>query len=111
MIRSALAQFQNKRKKAISIRFHALNIAKTTYLIINKSTKGHYIGRPGVIGLAEFYKTGQMRTKRRGYAFLFVEIFQTSLQIQSIFCPYFSEPIGIFLRNLAALIQVSIGPF
>ena len=99
MIRSALAQFQNERKKAISIRFHALNIAKTTYLIINKSTRRHYIGRPGVIGLAEFYKIGQMRTKRRGYAFLFVEIFQTSLQIQSIFCPYLQNQLEFFYET------------
>ena len=68
MIRSALWQSQNERKKAISIKFqaNALNITKTTYFIINSSTKGHYIGRPGVRGGAELYKIGQMQTKRWG---------------------------------------------
>ena len=83
MIRSALAQLQNERKKVISIKFlaNALNIAKTTYFIINSSTNGYCIGRQGVIGGVEFYKIGQMRTKSRGCAFHFVEI-------QSVFCPY-----------------------
>ena len=68
MIRSALSQFQNEKKKAISIKFqaNALNITKTMYFIINSSTEGYYIGRLGVIGGAEFYKIGQMRTKRWG---------------------------------------------
>ena len=94
MIRSALAQFQNEGKKAISIRFqaNALNIAKMTYFIINSSTKVHYIGRPGIIGGAEFYKIGQMRTKRRGYAFHFVEI-------QSVFCPYLQNQLDFFYET------------
>ena len=83
MITSALAQLQNERKKVISIKFlaNALNIAKTTYFIINSSTNGHYIGRQGVTGGVEFYKIGQMWTKSRGCAFHFVEI-------QSVFCPF-----------------------
>ena len=111
MTRSGLAQFQNERKKAISTTFHAnvLNIDKTTYFIINSSTKEHYIGRPDVIGGAEFYKIGQMRTKRRGIhstSWKYSTLRENSVCILSI--P--SERIGIFLQNFAALIQVSIGP-
>ena len=112
MVRSALAQFQNERKKAISIKFqaNALNIAKTTYFIINSSTKGHGIGRPGVIEGAELYKIGQIQKKRRGHAFHFVEIFYT-LWTFSLYFVHIFRTIGTFLRNLAALILVSIGPF
>ena len=112
MTRSALAQFQNERKKAVSIKFqvNALNIAKTTYFIINSSIKGHDIGRPGVIGGAGFYKIGQMRTKRRGCAFHFAEIFYTSWTFSLYFVHIFRTT-GIFLRNLAVVILVSIVPF
>ena len=112
MIRSALAQFQNERRKAISIKFqaNALNIAKATYFIINSSTKGHDIGRPGVIGGAEFYKIRQMRTKSRESAFHFVEMFY-ALWIFSLYFVRIFRTIGTFLRNLAALILVSIDHF
>ena len=46
---------------------------------------GYYIGRPGVIERAKICKIGQMRTERRGCAFHFVEIFNTSWK----FSPYF----------------------
>ena len=87
MIRSALAQIQNERKNANSIQFqeNAVNITKLTYFIINRSAKGHYVGRPGNVGGAEFYKIGQMQTKRLGCAFHFMEIFYTSWK----FCLYF----------------------
>ena len=93
MIRSALSQFQNEKKKAISIKFqaNALNITKTMYFIISSSTEGYYIGRLGVIGGAEFYKIGQMRTKRWGCAFHFVEI-------QCVFCRCFQNGLEFFTK-------------
>ena len=100
MIRSALAQFQKERKKVISINFqwNALNIAKTTYFFINSSTKGHYIGRQGVIGGAEFYKTGQMRMKRRGCAFHSVKIFHTSWKFSLYFVHIFRTDWNILTK-------------
>ena len=91
---------KNERKKAISITFHAnaLNIDKTTYFIINSSTKEHYIGRPDVIGGAEFYKIGQMRTKRRGYTFHFVEIFHTSWKFSLYFVHIFRKDSNFFTK-------------
>ena len=70
----------------------------TTYFIINSSTKGHYIGRPGVIGVTDFYKIGQMRTKRRGCAFHFVEIFQTSWKFSLYFVHIFRTDWNFFTK-------------
>ena len=83
MITSALAQLQNERKKVISIKFlaNALNIAKTTYFIINSSTNGHYIGRQGVTGGVEFYKIGQraedVHSTLWKYSLYFAHFFRT----------------------------------
>ena len=100
MIRSALAQFQNDRKKAISIEFweNAMNFTKKTYLIINSSTKGHYIGRPENIGGAEFYKIGQMQTKRLGCSFHFMEIFRTSWKFSLHFVQIFRTDLNFFTK-------------
>ena len=101
MIRSARSQFQTEKNKAISIKFqaNALNITKTMYFIINSSTEGYYIGRSGVIGGVEFHKIGQ-----RGGG-----VHSTSWKFTVYFVDV-SKRIGIFLQNLAALIQSSIGP-
>ena len=106
MIRSALSQFQNEKKKAISIKFqaNALNITKTMYFIISSSTEGYYIGRLGVIGGAEFYKIGQIRTKRWGCAFHFVEI-------QCVFCRCFQNGLEFFYETWQLWSKVQLDHF
>ena len=47
------------------------------------------MGRPGGIGVAEFHKIGQMRTKGRGCTFHVVEIFHTSWKFSLYFVHIF----------------------